>query len=91
MWFIFEKAVLAMAVLRLLSGFIEMMAGLLMLRYNDLEKSILINASLALIGPLVLITTMTIGLTGLVDRVSFGKITWVVCGVLCIFIGIHSK
>lgn len=91
MWYIFEKAVFAMATLRILSGFIEMSAGFLMLRFNDLEKAMVINASLALVGPIILISTMTIGLLGLVDRVSFSRITWIVAGVACILIGIKSQ
>lgn len=91
MWYIFEKAVFAMATLRILSGFIEMSAGFLMLRYNDLEKAMVINASLALVGPIVLVTTMTIGVLGLVDRISFSRITWIVAGITCILIGVKSQ
>lgn len=71
-----------MATLRLMSGFIEMMAGLLMLKVNDLEKALTINALLALVGPTVLMTTMAIGLIGLMDRISYSKIIWIVAGVM---------
>lgn len=91
MWYIFEKAVFAMATLRILAGFIEMTAGFFMLRFNDLEKAMVINASLALIGPIVLVTTMTIGVLGLVDRISFSRITWIVAGIACILIGVKSQ
>lgn len=90
MWVIIEKAVFAMASLRILSGFIELTAGFLMLKFNDLEKAMAINAVLALIGPIALISTMTIGLVGLIDRVSFDKIMWMAVGVTCIFIGIFK-
>lgn len=90
-WYIFEKAVFAMATLRLMSGFIEMMAGLLMLKVNDLEKALTINALLALVGPTVLMTTMAIGLIGLMDRISYSKIIWIVAGVICILIGVKSR
>lgn len=91
MWYIFEKAVLAMGTLRILSGFIEMSAGFLMLRFNNLEKAMVINASLALLGPIILVSTMTIGLLGLVDRISYSRIAWIVAGVACILIGIKSR
>lgn len=90
MWFVFEKAVFAMAALRILSGIIEMSAGLLMLKLNDLEKAMAVNASLALIGPVILVSTMTIGIFGLVDRVSFTRMTWIAAGVACILLGIKS-
>ncbi|AQS56542.1 MAG: YqhV family protein [Novibacillus thermophilus] len=90
MWFIIEKVVLAMGTLRIISGFIEMTAGFLMLKFNDLEKSIAINALLALVGPAVLITTTTIGLAGLVERVSYDKVAWIAAGVVCILIGVFK-
>ncbi|WP_340582420.1 DUF2619 domain-containing protein, partial [Staphylococcus aureus] len=40
---IIEKSVLAMVILRVLSGSIEVSAGLLMLKLNNLEKAFYIN------------------------------------------------
>ncbi len=57
-----EKAVLGMVILRLLSGSIEITAALLMLKANEIEKALIINSSLAIVGPLVLIATTFIGL-----------------------------
>ena len=91
MWFVFEKAVFAMAALRLMSGFIEMTAGLLMLKFNSLEKALAVNALLALVGPFVLITTMAIGLLGLVERISVGRFLWILVGVACILIGVRGR
>lgn len=86
-----NKIVLSMAMLRLLSGSIEIMAALLMLRFNQIEKALLVNSGLALVGPLVLLTTTTIGLVGLADKLSIGKFVWVLAGVACLFIGILKK
>ncbi|KHD86077.1 YqhV family protein [Heyndrickxia ginsengihumi] len=90
MFFIFEKAVFGMAILRLLSGTIEVTAAILMLKFNSIDKAIIINSSLSLIGPLVLILTTTIGLVGIVDKVSFTKIVWIFLGVGLIFYGVRS-
>ena len=59
---IIEKAVIGMALLRMLSGGIEIFAAFLMLKLNNVEKAMVVNSSLALVGPMVLIITTSIGL-----------------------------
>ncbi|WP_308639033.1 YqhV family protein [Paenibacillus silvisoli] len=86
-----NKIVLTMASLRMFSGSLEIMAALLMLRLNQIDKALVVNSSLALVGPFVLISTTMIGLIGLSDKLSFGKMLWVVCGVACILIGVLKK
>ncbi|MFC5651570.1 YqhV family protein [Paenibacillus solisilvae] len=86
-----NKFVMSMASLRVLSGTIEICAALLMLRLNELDRALLINSSLALVGPIILITTTTIGLVGMSDKLSMGKIAWVIGGVACILIGVIKK
>jgi putative exporter of polyketide antibiotics len=87
----FNKIVLSMASLRLISGSIEIIAAVLMLRFNQIEKALMVNSGLALVGPFVLLTTTTLGLAGLADKLSFGKMMWVLAGVSFIFIGILKK
>lgn len=86
-----NKIVLAMGVLRLLSGSIEIFAALLMLRLNQVDKALVVNSSLALVGPLILISTTTIGLVGISDKLSIGKFVWVLAGVTCLMVGILKK
>ncbi len=91
MFHLLEKAVLGMAVLRLLSGSIEILAAMLMIKFNQIEKALVINSSLALVGPMILIATTTIGLVGITDKISFTKIIWILLGVACILIGVKSR
>lgn len=86
-----NKIVLTMASLRLLSGSIEICAALIMLRMNNIEKALVVNSSLALAGPFILIATTTIGLVGLSDKLSASKFLWVAAGVVCLMIGILKK
>lgn len=86
-----NKIVLAMASLRMFSGSIELIAALLMLRLATVEKALLVNSTLALVGPLVLLATTTIGLVGIAEKLSYGKMLWVIAGVSCLFIGILKK
>jgi len=88
---VINKVVLTMGMLRLLSGSIEIAAALIMLRLNQIDKALAVNASLALVGPIILISTTTIGLVGLSDKLSLGKMLWVTAGVACLLIGILKK
>lgn len=87
MW---EKAILGMAVLRMISGSLELLAALLILKVNQVEKALLINSGLAIVGPFVLITTTMIGLLGISERLSFAKIAWILLGISCILIGVRK-
>lgn len=80
-----------MAVLRMLSGSIELMAAFIMLRMSSVEKTLLINSGLAVFGPLILISTTTIGLVGIADKLTIGKFAWILAGVTCLFIGILKR
>jgi Protein of unknown function (DUF2619) len=86
-----DKFVASMAGLRILSGSLEIAVALIMLKVNDTEKALAINSLLALVGPLVLITTTTIGLIGIADKLNWTKIAWIVAGVTCLLIGILKK
>lgn len=86
-----NKIVMGMAGLRLFSGSLEIVAALIMLRLNQVDKALLVNSGLAIVGPLTLLATTTIGLVGLADKLSFTKMLWVGIGVTFIFIGILKK
>ena len=82
--FIYFKTILGMALLRVLSGNIEIMVAMMFLKYKKIEKALMLNSSLALVGPIILILTTTIGLFGIAEKVSFAKLLWVFGGVACI-------
>lgn len=86
-----NKFVLGMVSLRFLSGGVEMIAAFIMLKLNEVEKALMVNSALALVGPLVLITTTTIGLVGMADKLSASKLLWITVGIACLFIGIIKK
>ncbi|GEN34630.1 MULTISPECIES: YqhV family protein [Aneurinibacillus] len=85
-----EKAIIGMASLRLISGSLEILAALLIIKFNEVEKALLINSSLVLVGPPVLLLTTTIGLMGMADRISFAKVLWILIGMVCILIGVRK-
>ena len=86
-----DKYVSWMAILRLLSGSVEITAALIMLRMNQVDKALVVNSTLALVGPTILILTTAIGLTGMAQQLSWGKLGWIGCGVTFLLIGILKK
>lgn len=86
-----DKTVFSMALLRIVSGSLELTAALVMLKFNEVQKALAVNSMLALVGPVVLLTTTTIGLVGLSDKLSPMKFIWVAVGVSCLLIGILKK
>lgn len=80
-----------MILLRMISGSIELTAATFMWKYNDLEKALYINSLLALVGPIVLIVTTSIGLTGLADKISFTRMICLFAGIVLIFFSLHAK
>lgn len=86
-----DKYVSWMATLRLLSGSVEIMAALLMLKLNQVDKALAVNSGLALVGPTILILTTAVGLTGMAQELSWGKLGWIGCGVAFLLIGILKK
>jgi hypothetical protein len=86
-----NKVVMSMAMLRVLSGSIELFAAFLIWRANQIDKALLINSSLAMVGPLVFLLVTTIGLVGMADKMSWSKLLWIAIGLCCIFFGILKK
>ena len=77
-----------MIVIRFLSATMELTGAFLMWRYFRLDTAIRINGFLGLAGPLVLTTTMLLGVAGMAaSRVPLAKIAWIGIGVACILWG----
>lgn len=85
-----HTSVLSMAGLRILSASIELTAAILMLVFNDVRKAMAINAMLAVVGPIILISTMAIGLISMADELSFSKLFIIGLGVALILYGIYK-
>jgi len=81
------RIVLGMAFMRLLAGTIEITAALLMIKFARIHTAMKINATLGLIGPIILMLVRALGLVGLSQQISYNKLLIVAAGVLLIFIG----
>ncbi|HHY15848.1 MAG TPA: YqhV family protein [Firmicutes bacterium] len=76
-----------MALLRLLAGTMEITGALLMLKWGKVQTALKINATLGLIGPIILTLVGMIGLIGLRHELSWTRLAIVGLGVLLIFLG----
>lgn len=81
------RAVLTMALLRLIAGTIEISAALLMLKFGNVQTALKINSMLGLIGPIALTLVGAIGLIGLSSHLSWPRLVLTALGVLLIFLG----
>ncbi|HEY8342426.1 MAG TPA: YqhV family protein [Calditerricola sp.] len=79
--------VTGMAATRLLSGSLEVLAALLILRYGRVDRALEINAALAAIGPLAMMTATAIGLAGLAGSMPPVKLALILGGAALILIG----
>lgn len=80
--------VLGMALLRIISGMIELSAAILMIYFNKVETAFKINACLAVIGPIIMLSVTSLGLIGLAGKIPLAKLLTIFCGVILIFIGL---
>ena len=87
MFFPMDKVVVSMALIRILSCLIELGAALLMLKFNKVETALKINAVLAFVGPVILMSVMALGLFGMAGKMPTSKMFFIVLGVLFIFYG----
>ncbi|WP_285851236.1 YqhV family protein [Sporosarcina aquimarina] len=88
---VIERALLFIILLRVISGSIEISAAALMYKFNDLEKAFYINSLLALVGPVILVVTTGIALSGLTEKISLTRMVCLFAGVLLILYSLKAK
>jgi len=76
-----------MAIMRVLSGSVELLAAWLMWRAGRVESALQINAALGVFGPTVLILVTALGIAGLAGRMPPAKLILIGCGALLILLG----
>lgn len=82
-----SQTVLVMALLRVLSGFLELGAACLILRFNNIESALRLNGLLAVAGHTILLVGITLGISGLSEKIPLFKLFLVYLGALLIFLG----
>jgi len=90
MFLVKNKIVAGMALMRVLSGLIELTAAILMLKFDRIETAVKINAALAMVGPTVMIMVTTVGLVGLAGKIPISRMVMIFMGVVLIFAGMRK-
>ncbi|MET3195841.1 YqhV family protein [Bacillus sp. OAE603] len=85
-----DKAVLGMGLLRVVGGSLELMAAITILYFNDIKKALALNSILATVGPIILISTMTIGIIGVASELDPIRLVLVFCGVFLILLAVFK-
>lgn len=88
--FFLEKIAFFMGIIRMFSGTIEIIAAMLMFHFKTVEAAFKINATLALVGPTVLIIVTSLGLIGLADQLPISRFFIIFLGVFMIFFGLKG-
>jgi len=76
-----------MALVRFLSGILEVIAAIIFLRLGKVEHALRINALLGLIGPLVFILVSTLGIVAIAIKLSPLKVILLTLGSVLVLVG----
>ncbi len=76
-----------MALVRFLSGMLEVIAAVIFLRLGKVEHALRINAFLGLIGPLVFILVSTLGIVAIAVKLSPLKVILLTLGSILVLVG----
>lgn len=77
-----------MVALRLISSMVELTGALLMWRSGSVRGAFQVNATLGLLGPIILLLVSSLGIAGLAGQISPWKLALVIAGVMLIFAGV---
>lgn len=77
-----QAALSSMALVRLISGSLEILAGLYILRRGSLRTALRVNAMLGLAGPVALVAVSAIGAVALRSELRPARIALLAAGVI---------
>jgi len=79
-----------MAVLRIISGLMEIGIAILFLKSGRVDTALRLNAFLGLIGPLVFILVSVLGIAAIAVKLSWTKVVILVLGLALVLLGTKS-
>lgn len=85
-----EQTVNQMAIVRVISGLLEIGVALLFLKTGRVEAALRLNAFLGLIGPMVFIMVSALGITVIAVKLSWMRIGLTVAGLALVLWGTKS-
>lgn len=76
-----------MAVLRIVSGVLEIAAALIFVKLGKVETALRINALLGIIGPLVFVLVSVLGIVAVAVKLPPQKIVLLTLGTILVLVG----
>ena len=77
----------SMALIRVLSGLLEISVALIFLRGGRVENALRLNAMLGLVGPLIFLLVSVLGVAALAVKLSWPKILLISLGIILVVVG----
>lgn len=76
-----------MALIRVISGLLEIVAALIFLKVGKVNIALRMNAFLGLIGPLVFILVSVLGIAAIAVKLSWLKLGIICLGIILVLVG----
>ncbi|HPT86637.1 MAG TPA: DUF2619 domain-containing protein [Bacillota bacterium] len=79
-----------MAILRIISGLIEIGIAILFIKSGRVDTALRLNAFLGLIGPLIFILVSVLGVAAIAVKLSWTKVILLILGLALVLLGTKS-
>ncbi|HEX7712620.1 MAG TPA: DUF2619 domain-containing protein [Bacillota bacterium] len=80
-----------MALIRVISGMIEIVAAMIFLKVGRVDTALRLNAILGLIGPLIFLAVSVLGIAAIAVKLSWTKVVLISLGIILVLIGTKSS
>lgn len=79
-----------MALIRVISGLLEIIVAIIFLKLGKVQSALRMNAFLGLIGPLVFLAVSALGIAAIAVKLSWPKVSLISLGIILVLIGTKS-
>ena len=86
-----ERILSSMAVLRIISGLIEIISAIAIIKLGQIAHALRINALLGIVGPIVYVIISALGVVAIAFHFSFWKIITIILGIVLVLWGTSAN
>ena len=79
-----------MALIRVISGLLEVITAVFIIRLGRVDLALRLNALLGLIGPLIFILVSALGVAAIAIKLSWLKVGFLTLGIILVVLGTKS-
>jgi hypothetical protein len=76
-----------MALIRVISGLLEIIVAIIFLKLGKVESALRLNSFLGLVGPLVFIAVSALGIVAIAVKLSWIKVALICLGIILVLVG----